>query len=128
MRVWCGGLNAKGEDLAVEGEDRGAAIFQIVTTLKTRACLLASVLCMYLNIPQNEAAFPLPKRKYKKKKNAQKPPRVNLRGRKEKGKRKKESKVNKYQSINKMFFCLGPASSRFIRQKSRGFQKYDLIW
>lgn len=61
-------MNPKGEDLAVEGEDGGAAIFQIVTTLKTRPCLLASVLCMYLNIPQNEAAFPLPKIKYKKKK------------------------------------------------------------
>lgn len=32
LRVWCGGLNPKGEDLAVEGEDGGAAIFQIVTT------------------------------------------------------------------------------------------------
>ena len=105
VSVWpCGGLNPKGEDLAVEGEDRGAAIFQIVTTLKTRPCLLASVLCMYLNIPQNEAAFPLPKKKYKKKKMPKNLPEY-ISG--VKGKRK-EKRI-KFISINQCF-SLGPAS------------------
>lgn len=49
---------------------------------------------MYLNIPQNEAAFPLPEKKYKKKKNAQKPPRVNLRGKKEKEKKSEQISIN----------------------------------